>query len=197
VILSAPSGLHVGVATSDAELVQATVAGDDRAADALALRWGPTVLRWCARLGGPGVDPEDAAADVFERVFNRVATLRDPAAFPPWLFRTARGVVNQHRRRAWLRRWVPGLHVDPADPAAGTGRRYELGETARVVQAALETLPAELREVIVLSDVDERAGSEVAGLLGLPLGTVKSRLRRARERLEAELRARGIDGVTG
>ena len=195
-ILPGPSGLHGGVQASDAKLVEATIAGDDRAADALVVRWGPTVLRWCARLCGPGVDPEDAAADVFERVFDKLGTLRDPAAFPPWLFRATRRVVNHHRRRAWLRRWVPGLDLDPEDPTECAGRRYELGETASAVQAALDTLPAELREIVVLSDVDERAGSEVATILEIPLGTVKSRLRRGRERLEAELRARGIQGMT-
>jgi RNA polymerase sigma-70 factor (ECF subfamily) len=99
-------------------------------------------------------------------------------------------VVIDHRRRAWLRRWVPGLVPDV--PAPGAESRAERDNLAAAVREALEDMPAELREVIVLCELEERNGAEVAELLGVPLGTVKSRLRRARERFEAEARRRGL-----
>ncbi len=168
----------------------AVIAGDRAAGDKLYDLWGPVVLRWCARIGGPRVDEEDAAHDVFEHVFARLHTLRDPRAFPAWLFAATRRVVIDHRRRAWLRRWVPGLLPDVADPQAE--HRVERDDLARTVRDVVDALPADLREVLVLCEMEERNATEVAELVGVPLGTVKSRLRRARERFEAEARRRGL-----
>jgi RNA polymerase sigma-70 factor (ECF subfamily) len=173
-----------------AGVLPAAVAGDPQARDRLFEIWGPAVLRWCARLGGPKIDEEDAAHDVFEHVFARAHTLRDPRAFPGWLFATTRRVAIDHRRRAWLRRWVPRLVPDVPDPAAE--RRAESDDLARTVREALDALPTELREVLVLCELEERNGVEAAELLGVPLGTVKSRLRRARDRFEVEARTRGL-----
>lgn len=168
----------------------AALRGDPAAWDRLIGIWGPVVLRWCARLGGPRIDAEDAAHDVFERVFGNARALQDPRAFPGWLFSTTRRVVIDHRRRAWLRRWVPGLVPDVPD--LGAEGRAEDDDLASAVREALDVLPPDLREVLVLAELEKRAGSEVAELLGVPLGTVKSRLRRARERFEHEARRRGL-----
>jgi RNA polymerase sigma-70 factor (ECF subfamily) len=173
-------------------LLSAVVAGDARASDRLLEAWAPTVLRWCARLGGPAIDPEDAAHDVFANVFARLHTLRYPERFPAWLYQTTRRVVIDHRRRAWLRRWVPGLVPDVEDDTDGPARRAERSDLAREVWEALDALPQDLREVLVLCEIEERDGVEVATLVGLPLGTVRSRLRRARARFEVEARRRGL-----
>lgn len=185
-ILLPRSAVLSGVSASPA-LVDAVVRGDAQARDELVRSWGPVVLRWCARLGGPRVDEDDAAHDVFEQVLERLHTLRDPAAFPAWLYRTTRRVVSDHRRRAWLRRWVGDLVFEPAVPP-----RVDRDDDARLVLELLDALPADLREVLVLCELEERDAHEVATLVGLPLGTVKSRLRRARARLAAAARARGL-----
>lgn len=171
-------------------LIRAAQRGDADAWDPLIGLWGPMVLRWTARLGGPRIDAEDAAHDVFERVFSSVHKLRDPRAFPSWLLATTRRVVVDHRRRAWLRRWVPGLVPDVPDPSAD--RRAEADDLASAVREVLDELPAELREVLVLCEMEQRAGGEVAELLQVPLGTVKSRLRRAREQFAVLARRRGL-----
>lgn len=173
-------------------LLPAVIAGDPLARDRFVAEWGPVVLRWCCRLGGPRVDPEDAAHDVIERVLERLHTLREPRAFGTWLFHSTRHVVADHRRRAWVRRWVPGLLPERPDPTEGAMRRIERDETARRVQAALDALPADLREVLVLCELEERNGAEAAELLAVPLGTVKSRLRRARAAFAEEARRRGL-----
>lgn len=167
-------------------------AGDRVARGRLFDAWLPVVMRWCARLGGPGVDAEDATHDVFVRVLDRLPTLRDPAAFVPWLFGITRRTLAVHRRRAWLRRWVPGLAPERPDPTADPERAHAAGELADAVERALDALPADLREVLVLTDLEDRPDTEVAALLALPRGTVKSRLRRARERFEAAARREGL-----
>jgi RNA polymerase sigma-70 factor (ECF subfamily) len=161
---------------------------DDAARIALVRAWGPVVLRWCARLGGPGIDPEDTAHDVILHVLSNVGQLRAPEAFPTWLFQITRREVQRHRRRAWFRHWLPGAPADAVDPGVDPAR----ADLVRKVQAALDALPAELREVLVLCDLEERPDPEAALLLAIPVGTVKSRLRRARAAFEAEARRRRI-----
>src|SRR5688572_8864213 len=120
-------------------MIAALKRGDDAARVALVRAWGPTVLRWGARLGGAGVDPEDVAHDVFLTVFDKLEGLRADAAFPTWLFQVVRREVNRHRKRAWLRRWLPGASPDVATPGVDPAQR----DLVRKVQAALDALPAD------------------------------------------------------
>ena len=170
----------------DVDLVEAVRRGDAGARDRLLDLRLPLVLQWCARLGGPRVDAEDAAHDVFVVVLTRMDTVTDLSAFDSWLFGVTRRVLASHRRKAWIRRWAPGLMADTADPGAGPSRRTELSETGRRVQQALDTLPDLHREVLVLCDFEERTDTEVAALLGIPSPTVRSRLRLARDRFRRE-----------
>jgi RNA polymerase sigma-70 factor (ECF subfamily) len=169
--------------------LRAAADGDPAAVDALIVAYGPTVLRWCARLGGPRIDAEDAAQDVLERVLRKLHGLGDPATFPAWLFTTCRGVIAQHRRRAWFRRWVGEPDAATADPARP--RDPDVGR----VHDVLERLPGELREVLVLCDLEERPAPEVAVLVGVPEGTVRSRLRRARAEFGRVAREMELDWV--
>lgn len=155
--------------------------------------WLPVVLRWCTHLGGAGVDPEDAAHDVFLVAMRRMDRLYDEAHLAAWLFGITRRVLAQHRRRAWVRRWVPGLTIDAPDPARGPQAVAAANETSVRVRAVLEQLPMAERQVLLLCLVEERSDREVAEMLGVPHGTVKSRMRRARARfLEIAGRA-GLD----
>lgn len=170
---------------------RAAIDGSDQAIDDLARAWLPTVYAWCHRLGGPGIDAEGAAHDVLMVMCRRVADVRTPESFPSWLFGTCRRVIANHRRRAWLRRWVPGPVRERAAPGAGPERHAEAREAADIVWTALDKLPTAQREVLVLCELEERSQSEAAGLLGVPLGTVKSRLRSARRAFRAEVEASG------
>jgi RNA polymerase sigma-70 factor (ECF subfamily) len=168
---------------NELELVSAAASGAPEAREKLVDLWLPLVLGWCARLGGPRVDPEDAAHDTLVIMLDRLPSLREPRCFPAWIFGITRRVLARHRRQAWVRRWVPGLVPEAADPEATPYVFARLSETSRRVQEALEQVPADQREVLVLCDLEERTDLEVAELLGVPLGTVKSRLRLARARL--------------
>ena len=168
--------------------------GDAGARELLFTTWLPVVLRWCAHLGGAGVDPEDAAHDVFLVVLRRLDRVYDEAHLPAWLFGVTRRMLAQHRRRAWVRRWVPGAVPDPPDPAAGPARLAAVSQTGRAVQALLDAMPPTEREVLVLCLVEERSDREVSEMLGIPHGTVKSRIRRARARFLEAAGSAFIDG---
>lgn len=164
-------------ATTTVRLAQQEAPG---ALNRLCDTWLPVVLGWTTRLGGPRIDAEDAAHDVFLVVFRRLPELENPESFASWLYGITRRVISAHRRRAWFRRWLPGAVPDIPETRADPARRAEQSEVASQVWTALETLPPHHREVLVLCDLEERADSEVAELLGVPKGTIKSRLRRAR-----------------
>ena len=150
-------------------------------------QWLPVVLGWTTRLAGPRIDAEDAAHDVFVVVFRRLHELHRPEAFGAWLYGITRRVVSAHRRRAWLRRWMPGGVPDVPSTQPDPSRIAEQASVADRVWAGLDALPMHHREVLVLCDLEERADSEVAEMLGVPKGTVKSRLRRARLALRAHV----------
>lgn len=170
--------------------LRALSAGEAKATASLAGEWGPQVLRWAARLSGPEIDPEDVAQEVMLTVLEKADTIRDPRAFPGWLLTVTRREIGRRRRRAWLRRWVPGLSVD--DFSRPGHLRVEASDTTRRVQAALSDLPEDLRVILVLCDLEERTDKEVAELMELPLGTTKSRLRRARLKFRQSAERRGL-----
>ncbi len=170
------------------QLVRDAQAGQPGALDQLVGYWLPVVLRWCIRLGGSGVNAEDAAQEAFETMFERLSSIRQPEAFPSWMYGITRRVLARHRRRAWIRRWVPRMSIAEApDSSADPFRRSEQAQIASRVWEAMSRLPLHHREVLVLCDLEERADSEVAEMLDIPKATVKSRLRRAREALRADL----------
>lgn len=170
----------------------ATPYADVAERDRLVARLLPLVGGWCSRLGGPTVDAEEAAHDVVMTVLRRIDDLRPGAPVEPWAFGITRRIVRAHRRRAWFRRWVPGLEVDVPDHRT-PGRLMEQSQTAARVHSVLDRLPEMYREVIVLCDVEERSRHEVAAMLGLPEGTVKSRLRLGREQFRRLAAASGYD----
>jgi len=169
--------------------LQAAMAGDDIAMDAVAEAWLPQVYAWCHRLGGPRVDAEDAAHEVLIVMCRRIGRVRTPGQFPAWLFGITRRVIANHRRRAWVRRWVPGASLDREEDRRWSPlRTVDAAQTADAVWAALEALPSAQREVLVLIDLEERTSPEVSELVGIPIGTVKSRLRVARRAFREVLR---------
>lgn len=175
--VEAREGMELGLPLD----VAAFPVADTRSRDRLVAALLPLVLGWCTRLGGYGVDAEEAAHDVVMTVLRRIGDIRPGAPVEPWAFGITRRVIRSHRRRAWVRRWLPDAVIELEDHGASPSRVAEQNETNAQVQKVLERLPEMHREVIVLCDVEERSRPEVAALLGIPEGTVKSRLRLARE----------------
>lgn len=150
----------------------------------------PVVTAWCLRLAAPGVDAEAAAQDTLLVLLRRRGDLWPGAPVEPWAWGITKRVLRDHKRRAWWRRWVPGATLERPDPRPGDepSRR----ERVRLVQEILDRLPDHHREVLVLCDAEERSGPEVAAMLGLPLGTLKSRLRLGRSAFRAEAERQGL-----
>ncbi len=168
--------------TDEVDLCRRLAAGDRDARAALYERHLDDVLGWCVRLGSGRVDPEEAAHDVFVVALTKVGSFRGDSALRTWLFGVTRRVLANQRRRARTRRlWETltgriDVHPEGGDPLAGTLR----SERQRLVIRCLESLSLKHREVVVLNLLEGRPAHEVAEILGVPEGTVYSRLHHAR-----------------
>lgn len=172
----------------DGDAVQRVLAGDTRAFEALVERHQRRVYRFIRRqVSGAGV-AEDLAQETFLQAYRVLASFRSEARFSTWLLGIARNIVLNSLNRDWR---AEDLGDDEADAGGASGRdpaMLVLRDEALVqLQDAVERLPGELRECLLLAAVEDLDYDEVAGLLGIPAGTVKSRLSRARAQLRATL----------
>lgn len=126
----------------------------------------------------------DLAQEVFVRVFRKLGAFRGEEPFLPWLLRVARNLCIDHLRRAGAR---PPASDIPAEEARGLRapgqspeEAWEAGSRKRLVHRALSQMTEAHREMILLKEIQGLKLEEIASLLGLPLGTVKSRSNRAR-----------------
>lgn len=163
-------------------LVAALQRGDPRALDAFYRAHARSVLAWAIRLGGPRLDAEDIAQDVFAVAFRRIGSFRGESRLSTWLFSITRNVIYNARRRAAVRRMVALDNVpEPASSTPLADAHVERHQRREQVQQALEQLKRNQREVLVLMDLEGRTAPEVGEMLGIPPGTVYSRLHYARK----------------
>ncbi len=133
-------------------------------------------------------DAEDVAQEAFVRAHRAFGSLRDRARFRAWLVRTAFRLALDHQRgRQRRQRREQALAASP-QPIASVEQDAATRELQEKVGRAVDALPAKLRVVIVLAAIEEQDVREVARLLELPEGTVKSRLHLARKALAESLR---------
>ena len=172
------------------ELIQRALANEPGAWDQLLDAWRPVILRWTRRMAGGRVDPHDVLQDVSVLIWTHLHTVRSPErTFPSWLYRVTQREIMRRRRRAWVRRvMLMDSPPDRSDPALGPEQNAQMSESARIVEQILQKLPDAQREVMVLHELEGLNQREVAEMLDVKLGTVKSRLRLARVRFEREAR---------
>jgi RNA polymerase sigma-70 factor, ECF subfamily len=189
---------------SDLLLVRRAQAGEMRAFELLVLKYQRRVERLVARLlRDPGL-VEDAAQETFIRAYKALGQFRGDSAFYTWLYRIA---VNTARKQiAELRRdpvqSMSSLETSDEDETSGLERELiqqvadfatpeallASKEIAEAVNAAMEGLPSELRQAITLREIEGLSYDAIARSLDCPVGTVRSRIFRAREAISARLR---------
>lgn len=160
---------------------------------------GAFVWRSILRLGVAPGDVDDVAQSVFLRARERLQEI-DAANAKGFLYRLALGLASNHKRSQRRRREASledeGVH-DAVERARAENPATRVEQRA-LLERLLSTLPMELRSVLVLHEGEEQTVPEIAELLGIPAGTVASRLRRAREEVRAALvRERARNGTFG
>ena len=177
-------------------LVTRAQGGDLTAFNALVLRFQDAVYGLTLRMLGDPASAEDVTQDAFIRAWQRFETFRG-GSFRSWLFTIAANRARDELRRRGRRpstsldeaRDDPNrADLDPPDAGPTSHDLVEQAELLRSLESALSTLPDDWREIVVLADVQGLDYAEVAAVVGIPVGTVKSRLSRARGRLREVIR---------
>jgi len=181
---------------SDAELIARVVGGDAAAFGTIVERYQDRLYNAIYRIVGSHEDARDLAQDTFVKAFENLQSFRGTSGLYTWLFRIAVNTSLSHRRkRKWVHAsasttsdggpaeeaWPDPAAADPADPLLAA-------EKERIVQQALAALDEEHRIVVVLRDIQHCDYREMAEILEVPPGTVKSRLHRARLMLRDKLK---------
>jgi RNA polymerase sigma-70 factor (ECF subfamily) len=176
---------------ADSCLIERTLAGEPAAFGELVVRYQDRLFNSLVRLLGSAEDARDAVQEAFVQAFVKLDSFRGSSAFYTWLYRIAFNQAMSHARRQRPTRSLDEEQSErgrePVDGQPAPDARLQLGERARQVQRALAELSAEYREVIVLREMDGCKYEQIAEILELPVGTVRSRLFRARLELRDRL----------
>ncbi len=176
----------------DASLVEACRAGRTEAYGELVARHQDRLYPMVLRLVGSREDALDVLQDAFTRGFEKLDQYRGGSSFYTWIYRIAVNQAVSRLRRGRLRRTLRLLDLrggrpihDPPDesPSSVPSHAAERAEREAMVESALAALEPDHRAVVILKDFEGRRYEEIGELLGIPVGTVRSRLHRARQQL--------------
>ena len=173
---------------ADQDAVARCRSGDWEAFSDLMLKYQTRVLTLATRMLGSPSEAEDIAQDIFAKVFLSLHKFRGAARFSTWLYRiTVNHCLNYMRSRARQQQTLVAIEskdLAEASPASNPQWRLEQKERWALVQAKLQALSPEHRTIIILRDIEGLAYEEIAEVLLLESGTVKSRIHRARMELK-------------
>ena len=181
--LVAASGPALTIVDDESRLIARVVAGDRRAARAIYEAHVTAIFRLAARMVGPDM-AEECTQDAFVRAFERIGTFRRESALRTWLHSITVSVALNLIRRERRRRSHLPIDLVP-DVSCETPESDPL--LSRRISIAIDSLDPDLRMVVVLNLVEGRSHLEIAEMLGIPEGTSKARLSRARARLREAL----------
>lgn len=182
---------------TDQELVRRVQAGDQTAFNLLVLKYQHRVLKLVGRFVNDAAEAEDVAQEAFLKAYRALASFRGDSAFYTWLYRiainTAKNALVSQRRRP------VDFDLDLQDPdqydrhaklkEVDTPEGVLLTDEIRaVVEEAMEQLPEDLRTAIVLRELEGLSYEEIAEAMDCPVGTVRSRIFRAREAIDKKLK---------
>jgi RNA polymerase sigma-70 factor (ECF subfamily) len=175
--------------------------GDRHAFNLLVLRYQDVIVNLCVMLMGNRCDGEDAAQDAFVKAFEKMNSFRGEAQFSTWLHTIAVNSCRNKHRSFWQRLFrgsvsigVPvldediGETVEISDSSPLPCQELERKELKNQIKKALGKLPERFRELIVLREIRQLSYAEVADILSVPEGTIKSGIARARLALQTELK---------
>lgn len=180
----------------DHSLVTRCLEGDETAWEDLVRLHTRQVYGLCYRFTGSGSEAQDLTQEVFLRVFKTIKTFRSmEGSFGTWLARVTRNLLIDHYRRTRQERvtdsieeQLPMLEEEGASASARPDHAVAGREASEILQATLQKLSPDLREAVILRDLQEMEYREIAEVLAIPEGTVKSRINRGRAELARLLR---------
>jgi RNA polymerase sigma-70 factor (ECF subfamily) len=192
-----PARPRATVSAEEKALIERCKRGDLAAFNDLVRKYEKQVYNFAYRLTGNYDDANDVAQDAFLRVFNAIGTFRGDASFSTWLFRITTNVFLDERKRAkahphasldeYLELEESSVARQIEDPSPTPEAILEESERAQLLQKAIGGLPEYQRAMVTLYHGQQKSYEEIAEIMDLPIGTVKSRLNRARLALKEKL----------
>jgi RNA polymerase sigma-70 factor (ECF subfamily) len=197
VVNARPGRPQSAATTEEKALIERCKTGDLAAFNELVKKYEKQVYNFAYRLTGNYDDANDIAQDAFLRVYNAIGGFRGDASFTTWLFRITTNVFLDDRKRA---RAHPHSSLDEymdleessvarqvEDPSPTPQAMIEEQERGQILESAIRSLPEYQRAMVVLYHTQQKSYEEIAEIMDLPIGTVKSRLNRARLALKEKL----------
>lgn len=185
----------------DRNLIERCLKGDEKAFEALLTKYRGSVFSICLRMVRNRTTAEDIAQEVFIKVFSALGRYDPTYPFPSWLNRITSNLCIDYLRRekertVSLDQPIAGGDDDlliqlPAD-GARPDRAAESREMMAILEEALTMLPEHYRIIVVLRHQEQLSYEEISDTLGIPLGTVKARIHRARNMIVEHFRKRGV-----
>ena len=180
----------------DSSLVTRCLRGDETAWEDLVRLHTRKVYALCYRFTGSGSEAQDLTQEVFLRVFKTIKSFRSAeGSFATWLSRVTRNLLIDHYRRTHhdrvtdsIEEQLPMMEEEGAASPQRPDHAVAGREASEILQATLQKLSPDLREAVILRDLQEMEYREIAQVLGIPEGTVKSRINRGRAELARLLR---------
>jgi RNA polymerase sigma-70 factor (ECF subfamily) len=185
-------GLMEPKAVEDESLVKETLAGNQASFQLLVERYQSRIFALVRHYTRNAVEIEDLVQDSFLKAYSRLDSFQHQSSFYTWLYRITTNTVLDHMKRRGRSpvQAVEDLEVvDVPNPARSVGpdAAMERDEIAKITHAVLEEMPDIFRTVLVMREFDDLSYQEIADVLGISIGTVESRLFRARARFKDKL----------
>ncbi len=198
-VQDAPSGgqARMGERQIDQALVERVQQGDKRAFDILVLKYQLRVIKLIARFVRNADDVQDVAQEAFIKAYRALPNFRGDSAFYTWMYRIAINTAKNHLVSAARKATTSAVDAEEAEQYDGADwlREYatpekELmaSEVKQVIHKAISGLPGDLKEAITLRELEGLSYEDIAMVMDCPIGTVRSRIFRAREAIDKELK---------
>jgi RNA polymerase sigma-70 factor (ECF subfamily) len=169
--------------TDDTSVIRRFLQGDIFAFSDIVRDYQDRVYTLCVYMLRDTRDAQEAAQDVFIKAYRALPDFEPRSSLYTWLYSIAARTCLDYRRKAFRMSVNQPLPDDLSSPGPSPEKEYQSKETAQTLQQALQRLPEKLRVVVVLREIEELSYEEIAKVLNVSSGTVKSRISRAREEL--------------
>ncbi len=180
---------------TDEQLISRFQAGDERAYIELVNRYRDRLINFVYQFLGDFEQSEDVVQDTMLKLYEKKHYYREIAKFSTWIYTIARNLANTELRKRKRRKTTLLSHMSQEEkeyelPAIQpeTGQEVQNEFAEKRIQKAIQELPEHFKTVIILRDIQELSYDDISSIVGVPLGTVKSRINRARLQLQADLK---------
>ena len=195
----------MAAAETDQQLVEKVQAGDKRAFDLLVLKYQPKILGLVSRYVNDSYEVQDVTQEAFIKAYRALPRFRGDSQFYTWLYRIAINTAKNHLVARGRRPPGSDVEIEDAEHFENGGALRDMEnpeshlfseELRAVVNKAISDLPDDLRAAVTLREFDGLSYEDIADIMGCPVGTVRSRIFRAREAIDKRVQAQ-LDGEAG